>query len=215
MSALGAENDVINELQDVITAVVRFANGEAKISYRDRLESGEASLFANSLHGVNIDGETAESVAKDIFATELRFAADLLDAAAAGRTKLVARLRAETGAGKNSSIAMRPLLRFGPGGRVAVDWQVTGDVDNSQGWVLFACALLAAGAEGEQTAVGRCQLESCGRFFKIARGGNGRPQTRYCCDEHRLERHALEATKRQRRARAVKKAAKRSRRKPK
>jgi hypothetical protein len=42
----------------------------------------------------------------------------------------------------------------------------------------------------------RCQLKSCGGFFFEIQPPTGRPQRKYCCSDHMLEAHRLDAPKR-------------------
>jgi hypothetical protein len=106
------------------------------------------------------------------------------------------------------SVVLTPKIST-DGKRLVIDWQIRSESKDSSGWVLFAAASLADKSRDGTTDLARCQLESCGRFFLIERGGPGKPRTRYCKPAHRSKHHALGAPERQRIARAKKRLARR------
>lgn len=163
-----------------------------------------------------VDVATARAAAEEVIAREHRHAVAMLDAAASGRLALI-RFLAELPNDMNESCLFSPQWEVSRDRRqIRLVWLMLRNIEHLGyvGRLNFVAALLASSADDEQTAVGRCHLDSCRRFFVIEKGSTGRPQTRYCCEEHRLQRHALEAAERQRRARASRKAAALHRRKP-
>ena len=45
-------------------------------------------------------------------------------------------------------------------------------------------------------SISKCRLESCGKFFPVEHGKAGRPQTEYCCTEHRKKQHEKDSVTR-------------------
>ena len=153
--------------------------------------------------------QEALELAKEMIEKDRAFACGLLDAAVIGKRELVARLRQAHEAGEVAfddpglhavtSIRLVEQVEFvGDEIRFRPSVEHTHDRDQA---ILYMALSIARIFMGEQTVIGRCQLESCRRFFIIERGKIGRPQTDYCCEEHRLEQHSLQAAERQRRSR--------------
>ena len=206
--ALGADVDDTRNPSDVLRAVIQFANSEVTPHWWTRAREAQAGLWLVT----NDDGETeavdhdvARAVAEHQIEMERAFAAEVLDRAVEGAGPLVRRLRAARQAGLRIRVRMEPSIQFTSGGGLRLRWNLTGPTGDSRGWALFAGALLAEQANNDKTELGRCRLESCRRFFLVERRGVGAPQTKYCCEEHRLEAHSLGAADRQRRSRAARK----------
>lgn len=209
-TALGAALADTKGTDGLIRAVVAFANGDISPPWWERAhetESGGDYLVSEkgAFESEVVDESQAKAIAEHQIEQERQFAADVLADAATGLPELIRRLRSEQRSGSRTKVRLAPMLVLKPD-RVTVNFVMTGLSNSSGGWVLFAAALLGQGARNGSTDLGRCHLDSCRRFFLIGRGKIGKPQTKYCCDKHRLEQHALDASERQRRSRATKKA---------
>lgn len=160
--------------EEVVYAVVRFANGELApdLEKYPRLLTDEWTLARAILRAASEGGQALE----DLLARDPR---------------------AET----VGDISTTPTLQRDPKGRLRFHWRVTGPPDATP-WLMLAGVMLQ---RPDAPEIGLCKLERCSRFFFVRRGANGRPQTKYCCEDHRLEQHALGAGDRQRNARKARK----------
>lgn len=145
------------------------------------------------------DEKTAKAIHEAEIDEEVVFARKLMTTAASGREP-VAVLFGSGVLKTPVTLEPKPSIR---GGRAFLQWKLVGPSRDSRPWVEFA-ALLLAMTEREITDVGQCQLESCGKFFRIDWHEGNRPRTRYCCQEHRLEQNRLGATKRKQESRKAK-----------
>lgn len=164
--------------EDVVGAVVRFANGQ--------LSPGA--------------GDDRRPVEKD-----RSLARTILAAAAIGRHVLEGVIATGALTSMVRQMATTPTVQIDGTGRRRVHWRVVGPPDTAP-WVMLAAVMLL---KDDAPEIGHCQLDRCGRFFFVARGRIGKPQTRYCSDEHRNEQHALGASERQKRSRQKRQDAKR------
>ena len=207
-TALGAKVVDAKDTAGVIRAVIAFANGDTTPPWitraRETSEDSDQFVVGSGMDFEIVDAMAAKTVAEHDIEQERRMAIDVLADAAKSVPDLAKRLRTEQRAGRRSNIRLSPLLVL-KSDRISINFMMVGPASNSTGWVLFAAALLGQNARGDRTDLGRCQLGSCRRFFVVERGKIGKPQTKYCCDDHRLEQHALNAAGRQRRSRAAKK----------
>lgn len=208
--ALGVDVQNTRQPSDVVRAVIYFANRDATPSWMTRAQESEDGGLWTARNSDGewevVDFDTARAVAAHQIEQERAFAVEVLDRAAEGTGPLVKCLLAARRAGLRTRVRMEPSINFKHDGGVRLFWNYTGPTGDSRGWTLFAGALLAEQASGDKTNVGRCRLESCRRFFVIDRRRVGAPQTKYCCEQHRLEAHSLSAADRQRRSRADRKA---------
>lgn len=150
---------------------------------------------------VPADTEEARVAAEKQIDFEIEFTRHVLAKAAEGVGPLVESLRRRPFGPK-----MFSLIRMVPAPTIKADsiqmaWRLTGPGSAALPWVAFAGSLLGSSPRGRMTDVGRCQLESCGRFFLIDWNEGNRPRTKYCCPEHRLEQNKLGATKRKQESR--------------
>jgi len=127
---------------------------------------------------------------------ERALAVDILAAAVAGHDVLAQRLAADPQIATLAKISQTPTLFFEPG-RERLHWRLIGPPVAGP-WILLAGTMLLTKGEPE---VGRCTLASCQRFFVVELGKPGKPQRKYCGEEHRLQQHALGANDRQKRSR--------------
>lgn len=215
--ALGIDPTMVEDPADLIRAVVAFANAETTPPIETRLpplfddegwfpvgEEGPYLVYvADEPQPRFVDEAEALRIAYVRIEQDRQFAIDAMNSAADGLQSLISWVRKVQSTGKRSGIALIPVLDLSDQ-HFSLKWKFSGP-SSADGWVMFTIALLGSSAVDEQTDVGRCQLESCGRFFVIERGKVGKPQTKYCCDEHRLEQHSALAAERQRRSRARKK----------
>lgn len=127
---------------------------------------------------------------------ERALAIEMLEAAVAGHDVLAGWIGSSPQVALLQKIYLTPTLFFEPG-RERMYWRPVGPPVATP-WILLAGAMLLTTREPE---VGRCRLQTCQRFFVIERGKVGKPQTKYCSEDHRLAQHALGATDRKRRSR--------------
>lgn len=202
-TALGAKLTDVDDLMDVVGAVVAFANRDTTPNWmeRARLQPGRGKrwLWFNEA-GERISEANAKSIAEATLQEENQFAIDVLNDAASGFKKLVQRIQCEKMSGKLSGVSMQPVLKWNKG-RLSMRFRLTGPRSDATGWVLFAAAVLADRSNGVTTDVGRCSLPSCGRFFVVDRVARGKPRTKFCCKEHAEEHHFAGGTERKKRSR--------------
>jgi hypothetical protein len=185
---------------------------------RAKREAGEITLEQQlDLERPYVLEAVARPQAEAQIYAERQYAIEVLDQAAQGLTAISTWFRK----GKNRvyhkhtpSISFTPYLNPAANGLIDLIWRMTGPNSRSQEWVELAGAMAAKAAKGEQTDVGRCQLESCRKFFLIDWHSGNRPRTKYCCQEHRLENNASQATERKRKLRVRKAAAAAAKKKP-
>jgi hypothetical protein len=82
----------------------------------------------------------------------------------------------------------------------------------------YALSLILDNTLEYRAALCRCRLKNCSVFFLAKKPATGRPQRRYCSEEHREEAHRLDGARRTAKSRADRKARaaqRRSRRKSK
>jgi hypothetical protein len=127
---------------------------------------------------------------------------EILEIAVAGLTPLAKLLKSYGDIDDAVDLALYPTLTFEKSGRPVLGWRISGSSDIDR-WGKFAAVLIADKARGELTDIGRCHLEGCGRFFRIARGAPGKPSRKYCPGTDHMERaHKLGSTARTNRKRA-------------
>jgi hypothetical protein len=210
-------------LEHIVDAVVRFANGDVRPSARlasveeVTKDPGDAGLY----YLKDQEGELVEvprEVAVEEFnrrtVRERAYAVQVLTLATEGAAPLSRLVRSfEDYCDDVESavdLALHAKLRFGKSGRPTLSWRVSGPGQPEQ-WIRFAAVMIADAARGDNTDIGRCQLPSCGRFFRIVRGsGPGKPTTKYCPGtDHMLQAHQANSTLRsQRKRRKDRRAAK-------
>jgi len=221
--ALGGWADQIGTTQDIVNAVIAFANGDVSLDPEIVAETlfatGEyATTFAvrsDQDEWIAISKDEALVKAKHTIEFERKLAIEMLADAAQGTAQLSRCLTEWVNQGRKSNITMRPRLSINKD-RVKLSWVFQGP-STPRGWIYFAASVIASESPGNDTNIARCQLATCGRFFAVQRKGVGKPATRYCKVEHMREQHRLNSTERTRRARARKKtqATKGLRRRPK
>jgi hypothetical protein len=82
-------------------------------------------------------------------------------------------------------------------GRRVLKWDFK-DPERVDKWAMLAAIIIRDTTDGSLTDIGRCHLESCGKYFRIVRGGIGKPNRKYCCSTHMLTAHKLGSTQRSR-----------------
>jgi hypothetical protein len=96
-------------------------------------------------------------------------------------------------------------------GRIVVDWEI-GSMSPTSAASLTALALsvLASRTKGDALPIGRCTLDSCGKFFIIRKqpGEPGRLRTKYCSTDHMAAAHQAGSHERVRLSRERKRLAK-------
>jgi hypothetical protein len=207
-SALGTQTDHVDSESQVVDAVIAFANGDIRPGWFHRTNEDDDGVFWVYTDGDHdgpkqepVSEGAARQVAEHVIDTERKFAFRILNAAAEGAQPLVRRLRAAHRLGIRTKILLQPTIKF-RSNTAKILWVITGPTHDSKGWALFAGGVLAGNPHGDQTDIGRCQLKSCGRFFRIDWQAGHRPRTKYCRPEHRHEQEAFSAAERKRRSRA-------------
>jgi hypothetical protein len=205
-SAVTSVEDETQAAELVVTEVIDFANGTITPPWQGRMQplgesEDEGFVVWTDADAELVDTETARAHAEREIEAERQFAVNLLTSAARGIDDLTSFVVREVRRGVTSSFSMRPTLRVS-GSRVLLRWALQGPLKMT-GRVIFAGALLASRPHGRQTDIGRCQLSSCEKFFKIDWSEGNRPRTRYCNPEHRIAFHQQHAAERKRRSRAA------------
>jgi len=202
--------------ESAIDGAIAFANGDVEPDPDDHVLALEGFRDSDGTQWYLV-GEPGRSgktndrkIAIDVFARNARrdrqYAIDTLAIVAAGLEPLTGFLKSLGDIDGAVDLAIYPTLSFDKSGRPVVGWRTSGASTPKQ-WVNFA-ALIAVPARGEVTSVGRCYLEGCGRFFRIERGGRGKPSRKYCPGtDHMEQAHKLGSTARTNRARAAKRDA--------
>ena len=209
---------MLTDLDQVVDAVIDFANGDVRPPWKTRAydtralarsvglrppPSNQAWIVVSDTDIVHTDAKTARKIVEEGIRRDREFVVALLDFAVAGRATLARKLGALAKPGSSIGISLTPRIHI-EGERVSLDWQVEGGALGARSYAKVAAAQLAIRAsKDDQTAIGRCHLESCRRFFLIPRGEPGKPRTKYCKPEHRLKYHSENAAERQRRSRAA------------
>jgi hypothetical protein len=210
--ALGGWFDQVGTTQDIVNAVIDFANvvvspdPEIFVSvYFDAVNDDEKNFALQDEDGewTSISRSEALLRTKQVIDFERTLAIEMLANAAQGTAQLSRCLTLWVNQGRKSNITMRPRLSFN-NDRVKLSWVFQGP-NTPSGWIYFAASVIASESPGNETNIARCQLSTCGRFFAVQRKGVGKPATRYCRVEHMREQHRLNSTERTRRARAKKK----------
>lgn len=198
----------LEERGDLLALVVAFANGDVAPEWTTRAPRIEGHYIGARLRPygtagmVIISEDEARAEANRQLGKERDFAKVILAAAAKGRTSLTESLL--THEDVLVTIGMEPVFEL-QGGKPSLRWRTYAPTDSTKSWVILAGILVATGANSEQTEIGSCHLSTCGRFFLIKKGLNGRPPSKYCSEDHRLQRHALDSAARQRKSRAARK----------
>jgi hypothetical protein len=208
-------------IDNCVDAVIDFANGNVqplprlvdvgKLANKTRAgnkfsaeefpawseEQEENVLFFSARGGGLVDRATALAEFAAEVRAEREYAIGALKAASDGIGPLVQLLKTfHENIETEVDIALYPLLIYDQSGRPKLGWGVSGSHDRTT-WVKFAALVIADRASGKLTDVGRCQLDSCGRFFRIERNGPGKPSRKYCPGTDHMERaHALASTAR-------------------
>lgn len=202
-TALGAKLADVDDLMELVRAVVSFANRDTTPDWMTRAQChsgrGKSWLWFDET-GKRISEARAKAIAEAALQEEWRFAVDVLDDAASGFKKLIQRVQREIASGKRPEVYMEPVLKWSKG-RLSMRFRLTGPYRDASGWVLFAAAVLADRSNSVITDVGRCKLPSCGRFFVVDRVARGKPRTKFCCKEHAEEHHIAGGTERKSRSR--------------
>ncbi len=225
--ALGTSFGTRFVIDNCIDGVVDFANGDVqplprladvgKTANRTRADANfspdkypawaeqeENVLFLSSNpHGPPlVDHATALAEFAARVRIERKYAIETLKTASAGIPALTQFLKTfREDIDTKVDLALYPLLTYDESGRPKLGWRVSGSDDRKK-WVNFAALIIADRAIGKLTDVGRCQLDSCGRFFRIERNGPGKPSRKYCPSTDHMERaHALASTVRSQRKR--------------
>jgi hypothetical protein len=206
-------------LDNVVDAVIAFANGDVRPDpdlhvrpFPADKEFPNQKLYASYSHSKEEDWITLDrEVALKGFAREVEDARkrsiEILGIAVEGLTPLATFFKTYKRDEDDGDIvdeidlALYPTLTFEESGRPRLGWRISGPGSMAT-WAKVAAVLIADKARGELTDVGQCQLDSCGRFFRIKRDGPGKPSRKYCPGTDHMERaHALASTARSRRKR--------------
>jgi hypothetical protein len=203
-------------IDNCIDAVIEFANGDVQPpprlvdlgkwhnqfhaekhpDYPEEVEEGVFFMGSNK-ERIPVDRATVLAEHAGRIQVEREYAIETLKAAAAGQPALTQLLKGlSEDIDTELDLGLNPLLTYDESGRPKLGWRVSGSHDRKK-WVNFAALIIADRAIGKLTDVGRCHLESCGRFFRIERNGPGKPSRKYCPGTNHMERaHALASTAR-------------------
>lgn len=252
--SLGCRSEDLKDPQDVIDAVIAFANGDTRphwkqwsppadkkalnqrvtrarrklteaiatgikeniVTARRQLTEAQSELRNGECWApspsdgrwVPMSEKQARILVEDLIDLDRQYAIEVLEKAVAGRSILIGELEDWVRRKRELVITMVPIVRVA-GSDARIEWQLRGPEMGASNWVILAAGLIAGRAQDNQTGIGRCQLETCQRFFVLPKGERGKPRVKYCKPECRLERHARSASERQRRHRS-KKAGKRT-----
>ena len=209
--ALGTNFDTAFVLENVVDGVIAFANGDVRPNPERHLYAVATADDGTELFFGNHPGTRNATLVprKEALAQFSRHVEDdrsraieVLDIAAKGLTSLSAFLRTIGDIEEAVDLAMNLTMTFDKSGRAVMGWRISGP-SMCRGWAMVAALLVTESAHGDLTEVGRCQLDSCQRFFRIKRDGPGKPSRKYCpyfgddpLESHMEKAHALASTAR-------------------
>jgi hypothetical protein len=179
--------------QGVVEATIEFANGVSP-SAPDIPESSLADPKVKGLLA-RIEQQTEES--RELCRTYLANIVSMPTSTSLGDQYLKTDLL--------QSIKVKPYFRKAGDG-FTLDFRY--EIETITSLAILGGLLLEDPHRGFRKKLCQCQLESCGKFFFKIQPPKGAPQKKYCCKEHMLEAHDLDAAnrmKKRRRAAARKK----------
>lgn len=236
--ALGGDAESARNAEELLNAVIAHANGDLTQrmhvhSWKSfRAQEGSDALLVVPTADRNgnpdwkeIDRAEASQLAtewnkrnRELF-SEIRGACvEILEAATRGQQALWEALPRGRRFITPGLVISRPRARWVEG-RITVDWEIGSDSPTSAASLTaVALSILASRTEGDALPIGRCTLDSCGKFFVIRkqRGEKGRRRTKYCSTDHMHLAHEENSGARVRLSRERKRLAKqKTRRMPK
>lgn len=184
-SALGAQ--VTGDLteDDVVDAVIAFANGTISPSLAAYTvsddSSGDRRFYSIRSPKMEVVSEEAARAEAGQFIERWRtFARTALSAAAKGSTFLDTWIEGESATRRVLEVSLRPVLRRATGEqRKGLSWEMTGP-HIAPDWIVFAALVASATAKDGRTVVGQCRLHECGSFFRVETKKRGKPARDYC-----------------------------------
>jgi hypothetical protein len=211
--ALGTNYGEKLELDNVIDAVVAFANGDVSPNpdlHIPDVADGEGLYLVNDPNGRGLAKTKDRSLWIEQFLDRVQkqrdYASNVLRLAASGPAPLTEYLLNLRDIDEEVDVALYPVVTKSSANRIGLSWRISGPMDNKH-WANFAAVLIMDGVTGSDTTVGQCHLKSCGRFFRIRAIGQGRPNRKYCRTEHMEIAHKSGSTERSQIARKKKKEA--------
>jgi hypothetical protein len=230
--ALGGDADSARNVEELLDAAIAFANKDLRFesfSLDDKPPAREATArmekalarygvsFPEQQDAKRIPKESSRRVSRRTLQKSVDFLVDYLhdevvsifESATKGKQTLYSSLMRLDFDGL-IPVSARPHWEIEKGGRIRIDWRIAGDERNPIHLVRFALAALASRTEGDALPIGRCTLDSCGKFFIIRKqpGEPGRLRTKYCSTDHMAAAHQAGSHERVRLSRERKRLAK-------
>ncbi len=210
--ALGVESSAVASWPDLVSAVVRFANGDSApdpLLFFERKPDEPARFYYPSWMSVpswKKRGALSEQVARGVGTVVTRFgrqeAKRILSAAAQPGSALGDLLRERYLDRKLGAVIVQPVFRFAADGSPSMSEVMLGP-PNPALWVISAAMFIAA---HPKVRIGHCQYSKCERFFVVdSRGKQGKPARHYCPGTNHGEKAKYEnnpSTPRSRKSRA-------------
>ena len=191
--ALGGRAEYICHFSDLFEAILAYANSDIspELSLRGDGPVDELPLEEYELQHGEIEQER-------------QFAQKVLKAAAQSRASLIQLIDKQIAQRQRTEVTAEPMLvRRGRNLELGLRFRGPKYADS---WILFFAAWLVDQVKTNDLGIGRCKLDSCGRFFRVTKKERGRPRRDYCLEEHMKLAHSLGSTRRSRNARDRRKA---------
>lgn len=213
--ALGGQADSIRNVEDLLNGSIAYANSLLHRTTVDKRSMTHSQLIAALDDRLPVDKKSRLSLRRkkrtmDTIAKALNIAEDeihtriftLLSTACLGKAALINLLAAADWWGGDIGVNARPVWEI-HNREITIDWRIAGNDRNPIALVRFALVSLASRTAGDALPIGRCSLDSCGRFFIIKKnsGEAGRLRTKYCSSEHMRAAHQANSLERVRRSR--------------